>query len=335
MKKKQFPYLEINGTHRDIGRAIGETFRNQITSRIDKRKQFIQNYNTYIQSTYPYFIATLKAFPQYIDEITGVAQGARISVTDYFFLNNPEVYPDIDDIDGGVIHEHCTTVVSRNESGLTIGHTEDWFSQGIDDLFVLKATVCGTTFLCLDYASFISGSSASLNSFGIAQCINDLHSHSGVGIPVYFAARGVLECRTLKDAENLLRRNRWASGFNHVLGQGRTISDIECTAQAVDASYIQSDIYAHTNHFLSPRMRQYESMRSESSVARYMRASSLVTSGMRFSDIQTIVSDTSNKQFPINKPDETIAAVIIEPTKRTLSVCRGRPSEGTFVSYTL
>ena len=82
-------------------------------------------------------------------------------------------------------------------------------------------------------------------------------------------------------------------------------------------------------------MRQYESMRSESSVARYMRASSLVTSGMRFSDIQTIVSDTSNKQFPINKPDETIAAVIIEPTKRTLSVCRGRPSEGTFVSYTL
>ncbi len=331
----QFPYLEVKGSHRDVGRAIGETFRNQISSRISKRKEVIPDYDRYIEATYPYFTATLTSFPQFVDEITGVAQGAKISVTDYFFLNNPEVYPDIDDIDGSTIHEHCTTVVSRNESGLIMGHTEDWFPQGIDDLFVLKATVGEITFLCLDYASYIAGSSASLNSFGIAQCINDLHANAEVGVPVYFAARAVLECKTREEVEELLCTHQWASGFNHVVVKDNDIIDFECTAQAVNVDHVGANTYAHTNHFLSPEMRKYESMRSESSVARYECASRLVKPDLQFSGIKSILADTSNKQFPINKPDDTIAAVIIEPWKHQLSVCRGRPSEGTFVSYTL
>lgn len=333
--EKSFPYLEVRGSHREVGLAIGETFRDKISSRIALRKRFIKNYNRLLEKTRPYFTAAVREFPQYIDEMKGIASGANIPLVDYFFLNTPEVYPDIEEGNTLPSAERCTTIVSRTSGGYIIGHNEDAYPFEIDDLFILKATIGGTTFLCLDYASYLSGSAASINSHGLVQCINNLNNKPSTGVPVYFAARAVLACRTLTEAAELLRRPIWASGFNHVLIQGNSLMDVEICSKAIDVSAVKTNTYIHTNHYLSDEIRAHETSRSASSVERYKRACSLVKNNMTVSQIKSVLSDAKNKEFPINRPEETIAAVIIEPNKRTISCCRGRPNEGKFISYTL
>ena len=84
---KKFPYLEVRGSYRDIGSAIGETFRDRIRYIINLRKNQIPDYQHYLPKLYPYFTLTLKAFPQYVEELIAIATSAHVDVVDYFFAN--------------------------------------------------------------------------------------------------------------------------------------------------------------------------------------------------------------------------------------------------------
>jgi len=334
---KTFPYLEITGTNYEVGAAIGEMFRGKIQETIARRKQYIRKYEEKCNQIGPYVLLTKKVFPHLISELQGMADGAEIPFQDLFFHNCPEIYDHTLEWDReqAQTEEHCTIAVSKTHDGYIIGHNEDWALESLDELYVLKATIGETTVLCLDYASFLMGSSASINNWGLAQCINELHQTCSIGIPKYFIARAVLDCKTINDAETLIRSLQRAAGYNHVLAQGTMLIDIEASNNTVDTEYITKPSYVHTNHSISHHVKQDEVSASPSSLARYERAHILAKANMTKKDMIALLSDTENTRYPICRKDITIGAVVIEVSKKRIHVCHGVPNRGVFVPYEL
>ncbi len=330
----------MTGTNRELGQAIGEMFRGKIQEVIQDRKHYIRNYQQRLSKTALYVRETKKAFPKLIDEMEGMAEGADVPFVDLFFHNTPEIYDRTLDWDReqAQTEDHCTIAVSFTKDGPIIGHNEDWAIESLDELYVLKATVNGTTYLGLNYATFLIGCSATLTSNGLVQCINELHQESHVGVGKYFIARAVLDCKTIEDACALIQKTHRASGYNHVLVQNDTVTDIETAGMDIDIETKEHTAYAHTNHFISKRMIVFEkdeATHHKNSYERLDRATELVKNDMEVQDMIALLSDTKNPRFPICREDATIGSVIVEPKNNRVRICYGPPNEGVFIPYTL
>lgn len=337
---KTFPYLEITGTNHELGLAIGEMFRGKIQEVIGDRKHYIKKYQERLAQTAPFLKETKKALPHLIEEMEGMATGADVPFIDLFFHNMPEVYDRTAwwDREQAQTEDHCTIAVSFAERGPIIGHNEDWDIESLDELYVLKATVNGVTYLGLNYATFLIGSSATLTSNGLVQCINELHQETHVGVGKYFVTRAVLDAKTLDEAAACIQGIKRSSGYNHVLVQGSEIMDIETAGQDIDVERQTQRPYAHTNHFISDKMKIYEvdeASHHKNSYERLQRATELVRNDMTIDDMKKLLSDTTNRLYPICREDATIGSVILEPLQKRIHVCYGPPDRGTFVPYTL
>ncbi len=337
---KTFPYLEMTGSHKELGKAIGEMFRGKIQEVIEDRKHYIRSYQEKLSQTLPFVTETKKIFPQYVDELQGMADGADVPFIDLFFHNTPELYDRTSDWDReqAQTEDHCTIAVSFTKTGPIIGHNEDWAIESLDELYVLKATIGNVTYLGLNYSTFLVGCSATLTSYGLAQCINELHQDSHLGVGKYFVARAVLDAQNLEEAEAIIRNTKRASGYNHVLVQRNTIFDIETAGASIDVEKRIGIPYAHTNHFLSTRMQQYEqgeATHHKNSYERLERAQELTRNDMTIEDMKLLLSDSKNTLYPICRDDATIGSVIIEPAEQKMHICYGPPNRGTFIPYTL
>lgn len=334
---KTFPYLEISGTNYEVGTAIGEMFRGKIQETIAKRKHYIRKYEEKRSQISRYAAAAKKIFPHLVDELKGMADGGDVPFNDLFFHNCPEIYDHTLEWDReqAQTDEHCTIAVSCTQKGVLIGHNEDWTLDSMDELYVLKATIGETTILSLDYATFLLGSSAGINNWGLTQCINELRQTPAIGIPKCFIARAVLDCKTLKEATNLIADIPRASGYNHVLAKENDAIDIEATAKSIDIEELKGQPYVHTNHSISKHTKKEEASASKSSLARYERANQLVRNNMTMEDMKKLLSDKENALYPICRENITIGSVIIEVREKIMHICHGAPDHGMFVPYRL
>lgn len=319
----KFDYLEVKGTYKDIGRVIGTKFRKEIQRQIERRQKRIKNYEEFLKRSEPYYKYAKESFPNLIKELEATADAAGVGVMDYFSINNGEVSTG----------DHCTVVVSFNKEGSLVGHNEDWKSASSDTLYLLKATIGDTTFFGLQYKVLLAGVSASVNNWGLVQCINYLNQVSEVGVPKIFLARAVLECRSLDEAENLIRKTKRASGFNHVLVQGREVRNIEIAGDKLAVEKVVGVPYIHTNHYLAPEMKLLEKFHTKSSEARYERAKELIKPNMTKDEIGELLADTKNKEFPICREDATLGSLVFLPNLKEIYVCYGHPCAGRFVEY--
>lgn len=336
---RTFPYLEIKGTYYEVGRGIGEMFRGKIQETIEDRQKMIPHYQLYRTKSEKYAKAGQAAYPHLMNELRGMADGAQVPFIDLFFHNCPEAYDKellIEwDREQAETEEHCTIAVSFNKNGALVGHNEDWGIESLDELYILKATIAETTFLGLNYATSLAGTSAALNSWGLVQCINELYQDTNIGVPKCFVSRAILECKTLEEALTVIVNTKRASGYNHLLVWQDRIWDIEIAGHDIDIQKNEKMPYVHTNHCISKHMQEYQLFATKNSLARFVRAKELAKSNMTFEDMKLLLSDTKNAKYPICRENVTIASVIIEPKTFTMHVCYGLPSTGTFVPYKL
>ena len=323
---KKFEFLEVAGSHKDVGRAIGTKFGSIIRERITERQKRIVDYDKYLKNVEPYYNATKERFPNLIIESEEVAKAAGVGVADYFSINSHEVATDFK-------HDHCTVAVSFGEKGATVGHNEDWEGASPDALYILKATIKGTTFLGLQYKVATPGVAVTINNWGLVQCINYLDQAPQIGVPKNFVARAVLECKTLGEAEKVIRETKRASGFNHVLVQGHKVWNIETAADKIAVIRIDGDPYVHTNHYLVPEMKTLEKSHTESSIARYKRAKEIVNSSMDETEMEELLSDTKNVKYPISRKDATLGSFIAQPSLKEVYICYGPPDKGKYQKY--
>jgi len=166
----------------------------------------------------------------------------------------------------------------------------------------------------------------------LVQCINYLNQAVKVGVPKFFLARAVLECRTLDEAERIIRKTPCASGFNHVLVQRNEVRDIEIAGDKVIVEKVVAKPYVHANHYLS-YLKSLEKSRTASSVARYQRARELIKNSMSQVEMKRLLSDTDDRLYPICRKDATLGSAIFLPNKKEAYICSGHPCVGKYLKY--
>jgi len=334
---KQLPYYKISGNYKQVGEFLGETFRQKIQKAINSRKQNIANYESYLSKSQQCLDITKQHFPDLIVETEATAKAANVQLIDYFFMNNREVYDQAEEVDRKLATnpDHCTVVAGFNNNELVIGHNEDWSIDTLNEFCILEVKINNTSFLLLHYMTVIPGPSASMNSYGLIQCINDIYQTNQIGVPKNYIARAILEAKSLDESEKIIRDTPKASGFNHVLALGNEVRNIEIAGNIIGIERIINKPYVHTNHYLTPELKRLEKFHTKSSEARYTRASDLLKDKMTVEDIKSILSDTDNTEFPICREDETIGSAIFIPQKLKAYLCYGHPCAGTYIEYDL
>ncbi len=351
------PLIEIAGTHREMGRQIGEAMRPQIANSIANAHVLIDAaYNdlelswegAQIQSR-KYLPFAEERYPQYVDEMRGIAEGANIAFDDIVVLNVMEA------VTTDALHLTRCTSMAVNEQCTADGHilaahNEDWIPEDENDTFVISATPDKEPpFLAMTYGGLLPN--VGFNAYGICQLIDSVYpADSRVGIPRLVVARAVLSSKRISGAIGRTLVQHRAAGYNHlIIHESGEIYSIEVSARNFEILYGHDGYMVHTNHYIDSKMKNIEKDPEEllSSRVRYFRASRL----LRQSQQHTIKSLQAIQKDHVNIPnsicnhniegldpldrEKTINAMVIDLTMREMHIAWGNPCENAYHTYHL
>ncbi len=141
------PLVSVSGTHRQIGQQIGEACGAQIRHSIENARNMIEEtYNTLElhwegaqTQARKYVPFAQERYPQYVDEMIGMAEGAGVPFDDIATVNAMEA------VTMDALHlAKCTSMAvndDRTADGhVLVAHNEDWLPEDEQDVFVVHAT---------------------------------------------------------------------------------------------------------------------------------------------------------------------------------------------------
>jgi len=341
---KNIPLIEARGTHRDVGLQIGQACQVGIQSTLaglrDDLPKGISWDRMRVQSG-RYLEFSREIYPQYIDELEGIAEGAGVPFEEVFLSMCEELWE-------SVAWRGCTDMAARGratEDGLTlIAHTNDLLPRAEEHLVLLKVQA-GDEPEFLGISSGGIAISAGFNAAGISLTGNQLDNNDiRPGVPRLLAVRAILASRHLSEAMDHCLLPQRASSYNNVLADASgEVYSMEGSATDCESIYIEGDILAHTNHYISPAMRHFEADRDSigNSVLRYNRAMRLLrenygqlTPGL----FQKLLADHAGYPTSICKhgiETVTVFSIIIQIEKLRAWIGRGRACEAEYVEYQL
>jgi isopenicillin-N N-acyltransferase-like protein len=351
------PFIKVKGSHREIGRQIGEACSRQI-------QHCVENAHAMIAATYDYIGldwhgATIQSrkyipfaqerYPQYVDEMLGMAEGAGISFEDMSVLVSMEA------VTSDALHLGKCTSMAVNSDRTTDGHVllahnEDWTPEEELDVFIVHAEpVNEPPFLAMTYGGYPVA--VGINAHGIAQgCDSVYPNDTRIGIPRLIVARGVLAAKSPADAISRALIPQRAAGYNHfIVHESGEIYSVEASARRFALLYGEDGWLAHTNYYVDPRMAAIEDEPDElvAKRIRYYRAVRLLaeTGQHSIKSLQSIQRDHINFPHAICNHDEsvehpadrekTICALVIDLTARAMHIAWGNPCENAYHTYYL
>jgi isopenicillin-N N-acyltransferase like protein len=351
------PLIEVSGTHREMGCQIGEAAREQVQHSVANARILIDAAYKSLELTWQgaqiqsrkYLPFAEELYPQYVDEMRGIAEGANVEFDDIVVLNVMEA------VTSDALHLTRCTSMAVNEQRTADGHVlaahnEDWIPEDENDVLVISAKPdTEPPFLAMSYGGLLPN--VGFNAYGIAQLIDSVYpSDSRVGIPRLVVARAVLSARRISGAIGRAVVPHRAAGYNHLLiHESGEIYSIEVSARKFEILYAHDGYMVHTNHYLDSHMKPVEKAPEEliSSRVRYFRASRL----LRQNDKHTIKSLQSIQQDHVNVPnsvcnhniegsdpldrEKTINALVIDLNMREMHIVWGNPCQNTYYTYHL
>jgi isopenicillin-N N-acyltransferase-like protein len=278
-----------------------------------------------------------------LDEIGGLAEGARITLAEALAVN----------IRGELSHapqEGCTAYViggtGTAQREMLAGQNSD-MESAIPPLgyMLLLKPVNKPEVLMWTFGGMIGYHG--MNAGGVAHFANSLGGGpaNAMGLPHYPIKRMMLECDHVDQVVRLLRTVPLASNGNYVLCDGHgNLLDIEATTTGPEIiTDRKAGFLAHTNHFLCSRyaLRENFAQSWKDSFPRLDRMNSLI--GSRFgalsvADIKTFLADHNGYPTSICRHDgnaRTVASIISEPGRRRMHVAVGNPCENRHATYEL
>jgi isopenicillin-N N-acyltransferase like protein len=284
------------------------------------------------------------------DEIRGMAEGSGTTTDDVYVLAafNELYYPSLD---------HCTAFAVRDGAtadGLTyVGQNND---EEIDpwldgDCVTLTRFVQSDGPRVLAYSYAGAPAMMGINSEGLALCVNALHyDKPTTGVPMLCLAREVLNQKSVDEAVDLIANTKRPYSLNFVLGDTKSIADVESTPRAIEV--IRSDdLVYHANHFVcskDPRIGSQKQKRFNNTRMRCDRIEALLRSKAGELDLATLensLRDHGNWPNSIcchlgaregsGAKVKTFDSMIYVPERREAWLTRGNPCENEFVRYAL
>src|SRR5512137_390159 len=247
------PLIEVGGTHGEMGRQIGEARRAQIQHSIANAHILIDQSYDQLELTWEgaqiqarkYLPFVEERYPQYLDEMRGVGEGAKVAFDDIMALNTMEA------VTMDALHLTRCTSFGVNEQRTADGHvlaahTEDWIPEDEDDVYVILAKPRDEPpFLAMTYGGLLPN--VGFNAYGIAQLIDSVYpSDSRIGIPRLVVSRAVLAAKTPSEAIKRAVISQRAAGYNHIIAHDSgEIYSVEVSARRFDVLYATDGYMAH------------------------------------------------------------------------------------------
>src|SRR5512134_3029881 len=351
------PLVEVAGTHHEIGCQIGEARREQVQHSVENAHALIdQTYNSLeltwmgarIQSR-KYLPFAEERYPQCVDEMRGIAEGANVTFDDVIVLNAMEA------VTMDALHlTRCTSMAvneTRTADGhVLVAHNEDWVPEDENDVYVISARPKEEPpFLAMTYGGLLPN--VGFNAYGIAQLIDSVYpTDSRIGIPRLVVARAVLASRRISGALGRTLVSHRAAGYNHLIAhESGEMYSVEVSARRFEILHGTDGYLTHTNHYLSQTMKEIEKDPEEliSSRVRYFRANRL----LRENSAHTIKTMQAIQKDHVNLPnsicnhniagidpmdrESTIASLVIDLTAREMHIAWGNPCQNAYHTYHL
>lgn len=351
------PLVEVYGTHREMGCQIGEAQRQQVQHSIENAHLLIEQSYSMLELTWEgatiqsrkYLPFAEERYPQYVDEMRGIADGANVTFGDVMTLNAIEA------VTMDALHLTRCTSFAVNEERTADGHVlaahnEDWIPEDENDIYVISAKPREEPpFLAMTYGGLLAN--VGFNAYGIAQLIDSVYPNdSRIGIPRLVVSRAVLASKRLSGAIGRTLITHRAAGYNHLLvHDSGEIYSVEVSSRKFDILHGTDGYMVHTNHYLSQTMKEIESEPEEliSSRVRYFRANRLLrqNSAHNIKSLQAIQKDHVNLPNsicnhniagidPLDR-ENTISAMVIDLTAREMHIAWGNPCQNAYHTYHL
>jgi isopenicillin-N N-acyltransferase-like protein len=343
--KNEIPVIEVSGTHREVGVQIGVRCRPQIRAMLSHLREGLPAGITWqdmqLQSSV-YLQHSRAVYPQYVDELEGIAEGAEAPFEEIFLSMCEELW------EAAAWKKGCTDLAARGRATLDgstlIAHTNDLLPQSEENLVILKVQA-GDEPEFLGISSGGVGISAGFNAAKISLTGNQLDQNDiRPGVPRLLVVRAILASRHLSEALNHCLLPQRASSYNNVIADASgEVYSMEGSATDCEALYIEGDILAHSNHYLSPAMRRFEADRNDmgNSILRYNRAMRLLREniGQLTPELfQKLLADHAGYPTSICKhglESVTVFSLIIQLEQLRAWIGKGRACEAEYVEYQL
>jgi isopenicillin-N N-acyltransferase-like protein len=154
-----YPYtrVEVSGTHREIGRAVGEAAREQILRAVDLHRggfpamagiEFAEAERRVVD----YIDCARRVVPFIVEEMEGAAEGSGATLCQVAVLTCGEELTCLAEP-----AQHCTTLAAVVDGRSVAGHNEDWYAGDVDANVLIDAMLPdGTRFLAMTAAGYLS-----------------------------------------------------------------------------------------------------------------------------------------------------------------------------------
>jgi isopenicillin-N N-acyltransferase-like protein len=270
MATDSIPVLEVRGTHREVGRQIGEAMRPTLERMLPRMREGLPPgvaWEDMLHQGQLYLAHSRGVYAQYVEELEGIAEGARLPFQEVFLEICEELWEQAAWRSGSLRPaKDCTDLVARGRAtadGATlVAHTNDLGPEVEPDLVILKVQAGEEPeFLGVSVGGL--GYSAGFNAAGISMTGNQLSCNDiRPGVPRLLMVRAILAARRLEEALDSCLLPQRASNYNNVIADpyGEVYS-MEGSATDCEPIYIKGDILAHANHFVSRSMRHFEADR--------------------------------------------------------------------------
>jgi isopenicillin-N N-acyltransferase-like protein len=352
MTANTIPLIEVRGTHREVGQQIGEKMKPRL-------QRILPRLRTHLPPGVEWKDMLLKGrlclahsravYPQFVEELEGIAEAAELPFEEVFLAICEELWePAAWQADLPTLAKGCTDFAARGRAtadGATlVAHTNDLPPEAEEDLVLLKVQAGDEPeFLAVSVAGL--GFSAGFNAAGISMTGNAVScSDIRPGVPRLLIARAILAARRLGEAMDACLLPLRASNYNNFIADSNgEIYSMEGSATDCEPIYIEKNIMAHTNHYLSLPMRRFEAHRHYigGSIIRYHRAMRLLRENYgRLSPelFQKLLADHANYPNSICKHagmTVTVFSIIINLNELRAWIGQGRPCQTTYTEYTL
>lgn len=349
--------IRVSGTHREMGEQWGEAGREAVQNSLESARVLLASAYEQLELTWDgaqiqsrkYLPFAQERYPQYVEEMMGVAEGANVAFEDLAVLNAMEA------VTTDALHlTRCTSIAVNDErtaDGHVLGaHNEDWLPEDEDDVFVIHATPNNEPpFLAMSYGGLLPN--IGFNAYGIAQFCDSVYpSDSRIGIPRVVVSRAVLAAKTPAQAIRHMLAPHRAAGYNHLLvHESGELYNVEVSSRRFAIIYGVDGYLAHTNHYLSENMKAIEDEPEElvSSRVRYFRALRLIKQVPQHTikTLQSIQRDHVNYsnsicnhaidyKDPLDR-EKTINAMVVDLTARQMHIAWGNPCKNSYHTYHL
>lgn len=354
VKVRTLPLIRTRGSYRERGQQQGEGARPQIQDSLAGYREVIPNaYNRSwqeaVQQASRFLPHGEAVFPQFVEEMRGIADGAGVPFDDVWLLN---CYEDLHEARQQT--RGCTCVAVGNDhtaSGhVLLAHNEDWSVADRNNVYLVYGEPDeGPAFLGMTYGPLLVN--IGLNAEGIGVAINSVYpTDRRLGVPRSLHSRAVLNARTIGQAIRACVPKLRAGGYHYLLADAHgELYGVETSATAHSLLYGEEGWLAHTNHFLTPRLQALEEPGVYAgSHVRLNRARRLLRGKLgqvTVESLQDVLRDHVNHpnsicahpdpKEPAHEQDVTVASLVMDLTERVIWATSGPPCEGEYAAFRL